>query len=120
MADSLEVLERQVRRSRRSLESNLTELQARAETAADWRTHYRTHVSAVVGAALLGGVMIGAFTRGRRASALRTGAVGQVATRIVDALLATAATAAIEVVAELIPGFGREYQAQSAAPHRAD
>ncbi len=115
MADSVEALEQHIRRSRRSLETNLTALQMRAETAADWRTHYRAHVGAAVGAALVGGVVIGAITRGQRASSLRSGPVGQAATRAVDALMATAMAAAVDFVADLIPGFGDEYHARSAS-----
>jgi len=114
MADSVEALEQHVRRSRRSLETNLTALQERAETAADWQTHYRAHVGVAVTAALAGGVLIGAFTRGHRGSALRHGPVGQTATRVVDALMATAMTAAVDFVSELVPGFRDEYQTRSA------
>jgi hypothetical protein len=88
-------------------------LNARAERVTDWQAHYRAHVGAAVAAALVGGVVLGALTRGDRGASLRSGPLGIIGGRAADALMATAMTAAVEFLAELLPGFGDEYRARS-------
>jgi len=110
---NVDVIEQDIRRSRRALEANLTELHAKVDAAANWKAHYSAHMGTVLGAALLGGVILGAVTNGKRRSSVGTGAIGQAASRAADALVTVALDAAVAFVGDLIPGFADDFRRSS-------
>ena len=55
-------IEREIRNARTSLSRNLDELEGRARELKDWRTHYRHHTNAFIGAAFLAGAVVAMVT----------------------------------------------------------
>lgn len=111
MAPTLDTLEQQIRGSRRALARNIDEVRARAEAAVDWKAHYRRHMGAALTGAALGGLMLGALSR-RQAGAIAQ-PVGRFATHAADAVLAVATTAAVDFIAEVIPGFREAFRTRA-------
>jgi hypothetical protein len=59
-------IEQEIRQKRDHLGRNLDELEGKARELADWRTHYRNHSPAFLGAAFGLGVVLGLATMSRR------------------------------------------------------
>jgi len=59
-------IEQEIRQKRDHLGRNLDELEGKARELADWRTHYRNHSPAFLGAAFGLGVVLGLATISRR------------------------------------------------------
>jgi hypothetical protein len=112
MASTLDTLEEQIRTNKRALLRDVDELRTRAEAAVDWEAHYRRHMAVALTAAALGGLALGALS-GRRAGLAQPGPVGRFATQAADALMAVATTAAVDFIAEVVPGFRDEFQARA-------
>jgi len=62
MGESTSQIEWDIAAERNALGRNLHELGAKTRELADWRTYYRNHPFAMVGLALGGGLLLGAFT----------------------------------------------------------
>ena len=113
MASTLDTLEQQIRGSRRALARNIDEVRTRAEAAVDWEAHYRRHMGAALTVAALGGLMLGALSRRQGGAIAKAGPVGRFAAHASDALLAVATTAAVDWIAEVIPGFRDEFRTRA-------
>jgi len=113
MASTLDTLEEQIRSNRRALLRDVDELCTRAEAAVDWEAHYRRHMVAALTAAALGGLALGALSSRRTDSRAQPGPLGRFATQAADALMAVATTAAVDFIADVIPGFRDEFQART-------
>lgn len=113
MAPTLDTLEQQIRGSRRALARNIDEVRARAEAAVDWKAHYRRHMGAALTGAALGGLMLGALSRRQAGAIAQPGPVGRFATHAADAVLAVATTAAVDFIAEVIPGFREAFRTRA-------
>jgi hypothetical protein len=61
-------IEQEIRQKRDHLGRNLDELEGKARELADWRTHYRNHSPAFLGAAFGLGVVLGLATMSRRSA----------------------------------------------------
>ena len=66
MGENTNQIEQEIRQKRNDLGRNLDELGDKAREIADWRTHYRNHSSAFLGAAFGVGVVLGLATVSRR------------------------------------------------------
>jgi len=127
-------IEREIRDTREDLGRNLNELEDKARELADWRSHYRNHSGAFLGAAFAAGAIAAMATvpassgrprlhtladddtshdpyptRPRPATRNATFArvtreVNETWGQIADALLRTASLRALQFVSELVPG----------------
>ena len=66
MGEITNQIEQEIRQKRDHLGRNLDELEDKARELADWRTHYRNHSPAFLGAAFGVGVVLGLATVSRR------------------------------------------------------
>ena len=66
MGEITNQIEQEIRQKRDHLGRNLDELEGKARELADWRTHYRNHSPAFLGAAFGLGVVLGLATMSRR------------------------------------------------------
>jgi len=131
-------IEQEIREVRAGLGRNLDELQDKARDLADWRTHYRGHTGAFIGAALGAGFLLALATvparrlsrdlperdathdpyygvprhstwsEGQGTVARAARHFGYTWDEIADGLLRTASAKALQVVAELVPGFSEQ------------
>lgn len=69
MAEGSNEIEAHIRSTRDRLESNLQELEHRVKDAADWRVQFSRHPAIFLGAAFLGGVILGKALDGPRRAA---------------------------------------------------
>jgi hypothetical protein len=123
MDDVVNTIEQQIRADRRALNRNIQELEDRAHAAMDWRRQYRDHAGTVMAVAFGSGVLLGALSRGSggedvpRRSLLATvdpsgragHHVGELVGDVVDAFVGLAGAAAVEYIAELVPGFKDQF-----------
>ena len=143
MGENTSQIEREIRAERTQLGHNLRELETKARTMTDWRTHHRNNPGLFMGLAFSGGLILGLLsTPSRRASGpdfesydepfdappaaeprrrirvprvvsetrdLAGRQLGQTWEHIASALLGVASAKAVEVVAEMIPGFRDHY-----------
>ena len=122
MGEITNQIEQEIRQKRDHLGRNLDELEGKARELADWRTHYRNHSPAFLGAAFGLGVVLGhtdlshdpyparpvtarRAARGTHTAAKALRQVGETWEQIADALVRTASMKAIELVGEFVPGF---------------
>lgn len=134
MGESTSQIERDIAAERNELGRNLQLLENKARSLADWRTYYRSHPWAMLGAAAGGGVLLGVLTGGIGASeaeyeseralmsepsrsypsapsAFASSAArvrrefGDTWDHIADALIGVASAKAIEFISQMIPGF---------------
>jgi hypothetical protein len=61
MGQTTEQIETQIDRTREDLRSNLLELEARAKEVTDWRVQFRRHPTAMIAAAVVGGMLLSAM-----------------------------------------------------------
>lgn len=66
MGEITNQIEQEIREKRDNLGRNLDELEGKARDLADWRSHYRNHSAAFIGAAFATGVVLGLVTVSRR------------------------------------------------------
>jgi len=147
MGESTSQIEWDIAAERNALGRNLHELGARTRELADWRTYFRNHPFAMMGVALGGGLLLGAFTAGSTPSGMSSlmgestsysepdneyPAVSRVSSQaarlrrqfgdtwdhVADALLGVASAKAIEFVSQMVPGFQEQYSARH-PEHRA-
>ena len=137
MGESTSQIERDIVAERDELGRNLQLLENKARSLTDWRTYFRNHPFAMMGAALGGGVLLGVLTRNlaaREASefdddhllepddshyaapspfvssaARMRRQFGDTWDHIADALLAVASAKAIDFVGQKVPGFREQY-----------
>jgi len=64
MGESTSQIERDIAEERNELGRNLQLLEHKARSLADWRAYFRSHPFAMMGAALGGGLLLGALTGG--------------------------------------------------------
>jgi hypothetical protein len=68
MGETTDQIEADIAQRRDDLKSNFEELETRVKEAADWRSQFRRHPGVMIGAALLGGMllsaMVGSASRG--------------------------------------------------------
>jgi hypothetical protein len=125
MDDTANEIEAHIDSTRDRLGSNLRELEERVDAATDWRAHFRERPHLFLGAAVMGGVMLGNALR-RRSSTRERGHVD--ATRAVDvsgsvlaqawelvnnvqgALVGVAGAGIKKYIGELVPGFDEHYR----------
>jgi hypothetical protein len=65
MGERTDQIERHIQRQRNELEDNFSELERKVREAFDWRTQFQEHPGRMLGAALLGGALVGAILPGR-------------------------------------------------------
>lgn len=65
MGETPDQIENEIDLTREALKSNLEELETRVKEAVDWRSLTRRHPGAMVGAAVLGGMLLAGLI-GRR------------------------------------------------------
>ena len=125
MADTANEIEAQIDWTRDRLGSNLRELEDRVDAATDWRAHFRQRPYLFLGAAVVGGVMLGNALR-RTSPTRKRGDVD--VTRAVDvpgsalaqareivnivqgALVGVAGAGIKKYIGELVPGFDEHYR----------
>ena len=66
MGEITNKIEQEIREKRDNLGRNLDELEDKARELTDWRTHYRNHSAAFLGAAFGAGMVLGLAAVGRR------------------------------------------------------
>ena len=133
MAESSQEIVSRIEGTRQALEANFEELETRVKAATDWRHHYEQHALTWVGAALLGGAVLGLSSARPSAhrSGLDSGATPRQRSRMGSAfvgllddatgvLLGVAASKIQAVIADVVPGFREEFDrrhpAQRAGP----
>lgn len=122
MDESTDQIEREIRAERHQLDRNLTALEVKARQLADWRTYYRHNPAVVLGLALGGGMVLGAWAAGGPPSReagrhhARTSPRRSVAGQrleetwqsISDALLGVASARVMSLIGSVVPGFEEE------------
>jgi len=63
MGETTAEIESEIDHTRAALKSNLEELETRVREVTDWRTLARKHPAPMLGAALLGGMLVAALFR---------------------------------------------------------
>jgi hypothetical protein len=113
-------LQREIKMEKAALLENLSELEHKAHELTDWRTQVAKHPWQVLGAAVATGVVLGLIVgRGRprgepsssevsnRADQSKSrGPSHPVIDRVVNAVVGVAAAQAMELLDEVVPGFG--------------
>jgi hypothetical protein len=61
MGERTDQIEKHIQRQRDELEDNFSELEQKVRDAFDWRTQFQEHPGTMLGAALVGGALIGAL-----------------------------------------------------------
>ena len=142
MGENTSQIEREIRAERTELGRNLRELETKARTITDWRTHHRNNPGLFMGLAFSGGLVLGLLTTPSRRSGTRDfesyeepfdappaprrrlhvprvvtetrdlagRQFGQTWEHIASALLGVASAKAVELVAEMVPGFRDHYE----------
>lgn len=119
-------IEAQIDRTRDRLGSNLRELEHRVDVATDWREHFRKRPHLFIGAAFLGGVMLGnalrrtasppresgngAVRRALRASGTAQAQASELWNNLQGALVGVASAGIKEYIGALVPGFDEHYR----------
>lgn len=65
MGERTDQIEQHIKRQRDELEDNFSELERKVRDAFDWRTQFQEHPGAMLGAALVGGALMGVLLPGR-------------------------------------------------------
>ncbi len=65
MGERTDQIERHIKRQRDELEDNFSELERKVKDAFDWRTQFQEHPGTMLGAALIGGALVGALLPSR-------------------------------------------------------
>jgi hypothetical protein len=135
---TVDQIEAEIGRTRARLGSNVRELEQKVDAATDWEAQFRARPYTLLGAACLGGLLLGATLRSRGPrghSALRaTSAMGAGETRrgfdprgqigdlwddVATALMGVASAKVRDYIAELVPDFDEHYaRASQRAPAR--
>jgi hypothetical protein len=128
---TVDQIEAEIGRTRARLGSNVRELEQKVDAATDWQAQFRARPYTLLGAACLGGLLLGATLRSRGPrghSALRaTSAMGAGETRrgfdlwddVATALMGVASAKVRDYIAELVPDFDEHYaRASQRAPAR--
>jgi hypothetical protein len=125
MDETASEIEAHIDRTRERLGSNLRELEDKVDAATDWREHFRGRPHLFLGAAFVGGVMLGSALR--RTSPTRergdvdvrravggNGSVraqaGELWNNIQGALVGVASARIKEYLGELVPDFDEHYR----------
>ena len=127
MDETANEIEAQIDRTRERLGSNLRELEDKVDAATDWREHFRERPHLFLGAAFVGGIVIGSVLKPQ--SAVRRlsvaahpsevsggsvqGQVWELWNNVQGALIGVASARLKEYIGELVPGFDEHY-------HRAE
>ena len=125
MDETANEIEAQIDRTREHLGSNLRELEDRVDAATDWREQFRERPHLFLGAAFVGGVMLGSAvrrtfrTRERRDVDVRRAVGGngsvqaqawQLWNNVQGALVGIASARIKEYIGALVPGFDEHYR----------
>jgi hypothetical protein len=125
MDETANEIEAHIDRTRDRLGSNLRELEDRVDAATDWREHFRERPHLFLGAAFVGGVMLGGAlrrippTRERGDLDVRraVGGHGSVPAQtwelwnnVQGALVGVASARIREYIGALLPGFDKHYR----------
>ena len=133
MIDETAQLQREIDAEKAALADNLSTLEAKARGITDWRAQVGKHPLASVGVALAAGAAIALMTQRRRIVVVHRNeppADGTTTTttpadsfmslpvvdRVVGALVAVAAAKAVDVLSDMIPGFGGHITKTEPAP----
>jgi Protein of unknown function (DUF3618) len=127
MDQTADQIEAHIDRTRDRLGANLEELEARVESAIDWRQHLRAHPRVVVGAGFVGGILLAVAMREprRRGSADRlvTPALGPAVAQLRElwddvqtALINAGGSRLTTMLGELVPGFADHYRPAGPRP----
>lgn len=65
MGERTDQIEQHIKRQRDELEDNFSELERKVRDAFDWRTQFQEHPGMMLGAALVGGALVGTLLPGR-------------------------------------------------------
>jgi len=125
MDNTANEIEAQIDWTRDRLGSNLRQLEERVDAATDWRAHFRERPHLFLGAAVIGGVMLGHALRRKSPTRDRghvdvtraadvTGSVLAQAWELVNnvqgALVGVAGAGIKKYIGELVPGFDEHYR----------
>ena len=135
MDQTVNEIESHIDRARERLGSNLRELEDKIDAATDWREHFRERPHLFLGAAFVGGVLLGTALRGRAPvrdfgrddargdvrgdTGMRRAVGGNNAVRsqaldlwnnVQLALVGVASTRIKEYIAEMLPDFDEHYR----------
>lgn len=123
MDDTVDGIKADIDRTRERLGSNLTELDAKVQTAIDWRQHYRDKPHLFLGAAVVSGAVLATTLRsksprGRGRDNVTPLGAGSAATaharalwgRMAGALVGIAEARIKSYIGEFVPGFEEHYQ----------
>jgi hypothetical protein len=137
MVETSDEIETHIRHRREDLSSNLSELEGKVKSMADWRQQFQRSPGTFLAAAAGAGLLLAMLTNGRRAVAapvptrsvpstgapLRArvaGALEGPLSEIKDALIAVAAGHATNMLARLVPGFEQHLADSRTHPRSQD
>ena len=116
MGETSDEIETHIRNARDDLSANLSELEQKVKTVTDWRQQYQKSSGTFLAVAAGAGILLALLTRGNR-SASAPGPAPSVPRQrggteldhsigtIKSALIGVAASKAISLLAQLLPGF---------------
>ena len=126
MGQTTNQIEAHIESTREALGSNLRELENKVESAMDWRHHFRTHPSLLMGLAFGGGVLLAVMTSGGKSKShyssggsSKSSFAAPLARRLGDsdfvqnakaALMGIAAMKVRDFVDTKVPGFRAEFE----------
>ncbi len=126
MDETADQIEARIDRTRERIGSNLRELEQKVDDATDWREQFRERPYVLLGAAFIGGTLLGTALGARSRGRVRAGDVGLAAVprhagiartqalelweTVQHALVGLAATRVKEYIGQLVPGFDEHLQ----------
>jgi hypothetical protein len=140
MDETSDQIEHHIRETRNSLSENFSELEDKVKTTLDWRAQFTERPGTMMALALGGGVVLAGLFPGRRSSRTtsrnrpdetpkpnapgipnqfrtsddkRSGQSAQTLNALKSALAAVAVTRLSDFIDGLVPGFRREFEAQT-------
>jgi hypothetical protein len=125
MDETANQIEAHIDRTRERLGSNLRELENKVEAATDWREHFRERPHVFLGAAFIGGIVLGSALKSKsarrplagvsvnRAVAGHGSAEAQARElwhNVQGALIGVATARITDYIGDLVPGFSDHYR----------
>jgi hypothetical protein len=110
-------IETHIRNARDDLSANLSELEQKVKTVTDWRQQYQKSSGTFLAAAAGAGVLLALLTRGNRSASVAPSPIPSIPRprggaefdhsigTIKSALIGVAASKAISLLSQLLPGF---------------
>lgn len=116
MSETSAEIETHIRNARDDLSANLSELEQKVKTVTDWRQQYQKSPGTFLAVAAGAGLLLALMTRGRRSANVAPGPETSIPRprrteldhsmgTIKSALIGVAASKAMSLLAQLLPGF---------------